>query len=231
MSETCFLFPHVQVLPTGLRVMPQPIVPIGTLPPERDMMIEAIASKAAMMLLQKLGAAILSELFPKNDIPSYFNEVYAELRKIVKDELTKLEVDKKHGEFQAAILWMNTHYAKYKGDTPSEKLLAELAAKSSDMSKSIGVMMHTRFAMTGFATFLLGATVHLSMAQELDNQGYYTDSATDTPLNLAQTYAAHIDKIYPELLNKRGEKVVNGYKEDCRRGGRPPETVCWYHHT
>ncbi|WP_371223863.1 hypothetical protein [Roseovarius sp. 2305UL8-3] len=230
MSETCFLFPDVQVLPSGLRVMPRPINVTGEVPEAPLMVAEAIASKAATMLLQKLGAAILAELFPDNAVPPYFDQVYAELRKIVKDELTKVEIEKKHGEFKAAILWMNTHYAKYKGDKPSPQLLSELAGWSSDMYKSVGIMREPRFAKTGFSTFLLGATTHLCMLQELANEGYGQDSLGDAPLNVAQTYAAHIDTIYPKLKKARGKKVVKGEKEKCETGGRPIQTVCWYYY-
>ena len=71
MAETCFVFPDVRILDSGLRSMPQPVTEehFGEATPLlQSATAAAIAGKIAQALLVKLGTAILNEVFSDSKV-------------------------------------------------------------------------------------------------------------------------------------------------------------------
>jgi hypothetical protein len=130
---------------------------------------------------------------------------------------------------EGVLAFVNTSYTRKKTDPPDPKLLDRLARQSDDLFKSIFTLRNANYAEAGFGSFLVGASMHLSILQELDKYEAGGDTALRSDQKLSEIYASHVESVFPELLSKRIAKIKNGETEDCRRMGRPPETICSYY--
>jgi hypothetical protein len=193
-----------------------------------------IAQSLAAAVIGKLpipgpfGALIMSSIFPSGGLPSYFNQVYQQIRQIVREEITQDDIDLINGKVNGIQNWIATTYTSLKLDparTPSE-LLAALTPFVDDLFENvIGVLTQEHYAQPGFSVFLIAAGVHLSLLQEQAlNDPDHQDEPSDSPfarsaaLNAAN-YADFIDKHWPDLLAGRGNQVSLQENEEKLAGG------------
>lgn len=171
------------------------------------------ASKLASGLGSKIGAELgglivnqlVIAIFGPDGPPSYFTEVYAEISKIIKDELTKNDTELNDNELKTHIQWMAINYKNSKdaGRPDWEKLKEH----EDHMEGVVALLMRDRFKELGFGAFLSAAGVHLSMLLELaklaraktiDDEGYEKDI-----LDYAGKYRAHVAEVWSALVAKR----------------------------
>lgn len=181
-----------------------------------------IAESLAAALIGKLpipgpiGALILNSIFPSGGLPSYFSEVYAQIRQIVQQEVTQDDIDLINGKVNGIQNWVATSYTPMKNDpakTPTERLAALTPFVDDLFENVIGILTQERYAKPGFSVFLIAAGVHLSLLQEQAiNDPDHQDDPSKSPyaqtvaLN-ATNYADFIDRLWPGLLAGRGAQV------------------------
>ncbi len=130
---------------------------------------KALATGLLKALLGKIAALIFNEIFPLS-IPSYFDEVYKEIEKIVNQELTQNTIDQVNGRMNGLIDWVKFTYtnAKTSQELSKQKLTDMLTPQESLIVVDlIGVLKNKAFAKAGICTFMIVAGMHLAILQEL----------------------------------------------------------------
>ena len=159
----------------------------------------------------KVGALIFDKVFPPG-VPSYFSQVYDEIRKIVRQEITQNSIDEVDGEINGLKNWVENTYTPRRESQPGipkRDLFDLLSPKEGDLTISaIGVLQQQRFAEPGLGVFMIAAGMHLAILQELA----YVDPTTDDPQKssyvesiklYAQHYADYAIKTYNSVEKKR----------------------------
>lgn len=184
----------------------------------RDL-FQNLASGVASGIGSKIGALIFDAIFPPG-VPSYFDEVYAEISKIIKAELTQNTIDTINGELNGTVRWIRNTYQNLKlADSPPPR--AELFAKlepyvATINTQVLGPLMEKRYEEAGFSAFMVAAPVHLALLQEqalIDpNQADVNKSAyTKAIRSYAKIYADHAKRVLSQLVKARREQVKTIY--------------------
>jgi hypothetical protein len=124
-----------------------------------------IASWAGGMV----GAAVFNAVMPGNGVPSYFDDVYQEVTKIVKQEIQKNTIDYMNGKVNGINSWVLNQYTPLKKDPKTTKieLTAALGSQVKVMYNDVlGPLMTDAYAKAGFTVFMLSASMHLALIQE-----------------------------------------------------------------
>ncbi|WP_250476042.1 hypothetical protein [Caballeronia sp. GAFFF1] len=215
-----------------------------------DIDVNAIAVKLSEALLgatdipglSAVGTAIIGHLFPSQEKPpSYFTEVYQQIRNIVHEELVANDISNVNNFINGVVSWVRADYSVLK-DEPDHK--AE-AAKNLDnynndfFTKVLSVLY--AYPEASFSVFLVGAGVHMALLQELA----LTDAQPASPLESAYVrilrgradeYVRHVREVWPRIVQKRRDAfsfnvertlVTVGWNPD---GPLPPDTyyyVSW----
>ena len=117
----------------------------------------------------KVGVLIFSEIFPSGTT-DYFDAVYAEIEKIVHQELTENTIAAVNGQINAMTFWVATIYtnAKESGTLSKEELTELIQPRAPQIAiELVGTLMDKRFAKPGVCVFMIAAGIHLSILQEL----------------------------------------------------------------
>ena len=159
----------------------------------------------------------------------YFN--YARIAEVVATELTRAQVDEVDGELIGHFSWMTSDYATEKeAGTPPEKLLDLLRTESRKMHALTGRLRQGRFAQTGLPVFLLAATGHLTLIQEMQLLRAAHPALAAEPTNaedLREVYHDHAVATWAAIAKKRGEKCRIG-SDDYIASERPLVVVRGY---
>ncbi len=229
-AETCYFFPGVTIVPGGIRIMPPgrddetdpEAQPLGAVP--------AILIDAAKALAQMLGSAILDELFPEK-MPPYFVQVFEQIRKIVKDELTRQTIDELSGQFEGVVRFVKNEYEPEKKKSGvSKELLGRLQHQSDEMYKMVATLMPDRYAMSGLAVFQYGATAHLSMLQEIAIQRNKLGIVGEAPsAGTFADYAKQSEETWPKVSKARNKgEILKWHHCSPSGGGDVACTEYWY---
>jgi hypothetical protein len=239
-AEMYYLFDDLQMDGGRLEAvtpMFSPALRIAAGPSEDAVLVGAdpitnIAIAISTKLLERLGAAIIDEVFPPQP-PSYFEKVYETLTKILGKELTRQTINEITGGIDGTVAWIRHDYAdmKSQGEPPAE-LIRLLRHQSRDMHKLIRTLMLRDYRMPALSVFLLAAGIHLVLIQEIRLVSASTaDSIKFGALaaegdSLAGEYAKHSSATFADLLKVRNKVVKVKLGEQCYQQWKPPDTVC-----
>jgi len=228
MAEIYYLFDDVQVVAGDLRFIEPAPVPYTTEVAARQTLMSAVAAKpiTATSIAKKLGSGlvdgiagtigglIFEAIFPPG-VPDYFDEVYKEIRNIVKQEVTSASIDNINGRVNGIVAWQKNTYKprKASGDVPRKDLLDMITPQVDGLYKeAVYTLMEERYAKPGLPAFMVAAGVHLALMQEqalvdpLRPEPAKSSFATSVKLN-AQTYCDHIVSTFNAIVADR-EKAV-----------------------
>ena len=175
--------------------------------------VTSLATDLAKALLKWAGMEILSKIFPEK-APGYFQEVYAELRKIVHQEITSNTIDTITGAINGIATWSKYEYIEMKkqGEKP-DLLIRLLRDQSMKYHKHIQTLMVDRFAMPGIQVFLVAGSLHFFLYQEIALVGSeratlkQASQSSDAPEGLVELYAAHAESTFAKILEIRLKHV------------------------
>lgn len=196
-----------------------------------------VGGQLASGLVSAVGGAImnglLEQIFPPG-VPSYFDEVYKQMARIVGQEIDAASV----ASIDSAINGVRQHLAnEYRpardaADLNREadrQLLFELLQKYDSAFLAgpggmIAALQTERHRLAGFGAFMLGAGVQLALFQEMANvvpqrprqgEGWlapletsYGKPRTGTVATTAQAMAAHLDATWPLVEQARAKLVT-----------------------
>lgn len=239
MATLYFVLTDVHATPDGKLTLQQPTLPGASGPPLRlrasgwtAKSVAAGAAKAfASGMVGAIGGAImgalLDQIFPPG-VPSYFDEVYAEISRIVKRELDQQTIREINGALNTLAERLSTEYrpARQRLDISNADNRAHLfdllqkydTAFLSGPGGMLGTLQDKNYQVIGFGVFLLGASLQLSLFQEManvasqrDDQGrWYPPLETSygrpmvgTVAQTAKRYADFADRVWPEVLAAR----------------------------
>jgi hypothetical protein len=143
-AELFYLFDDVQVVAGDLLfIEPAPVPHTPAVAPPRlalkgSFNAASIAKGLAGGLVSgiggKIGGLIFEAIFPPG-VPSYFDEVYREIEKIVKSEITGNTIDQINGRINGVVAWMKNTYKprKESGSTRDElsNMIAEMGGSGA----------------------------------------------------------------------------------------------------
>lgn len=195
--------------------------------------VRDIAKSLATGLLSgiagKIGVLIFNEIFPPG-IPSYFDEVYKQIERIVNKELTQNTIDEINGQINGLKDWVAITYSNAKESGMGKEKLTELLQPREPQIaiELVGVLMEERYAEPGITVFMIGAGMHLSILQELalidsdapsPTESHYAKSVQD----YAKKYAGHAKPTTENVLQTRANKIQAKVKTIY-----PPGTTTFY---
>lgn len=175
---------------------------------------KSLATGLVSGIAGKIGVLIFNEIFPPG-IPSYFEEVYKEIERIVNKELTQSTIDEINGQINGLKDWVAITYTNAKESGMSkEKLTALLQPREPQIAiQLVGVLMEDRYAEPGITVFMIGAGMHLSILQELalidpdassPTESHYAKSVQDYA---GTKYAPHAKLTTENILKTRENKI------------------------
>jgi hypothetical protein len=221
MAELYFLFDDVQVN-DGSVVFTAPIAPPQAAHRLGDVkesiaaaMGKSLATGLASAIGGRIGALIFDTVFQQQGVPSYFDEVYAEIRNIVKEELSAQLVEQVGGRVNGTAAWLRNMYKPRKEAGASRKELFDMVSKYVDSMywDAVYTLMEKNHAKPGFEVFLLAAGLHMGLMQEQalvdpkEPDPHKSSFAKSVSLS-AQEYHDHAIRTFAEILRLRGEAVV-----------------------
>ncbi len=198
--------------------------------------VKFIASNFASGMVSAVGGAIvnaiLDEIFPPG-VPSYFDEVYAEISKIVGQRIQQSKIDSINGAINNVVQKVNNEYlpAREQSNLKKEKdrkRLFNLLQKYDQTFLSgpggmLGTLQQKDNAHAGFSVFMIGASLQLSLLQEMANvdpyngnekEGWkpankssYGKPKTGTLAKTAKDFADFADKTLKEIVAKRRKQI------------------------
>lgn len=115
----------------------------------------------------QIGALIFNAIFPPG-VPSYFDAVYQEIRKIVRQEVTANTINIIDGQLNGIKDYVrNTYTPKRQSKTSRRELFKALAPYEHDCYVNVlGPLRGAAFAKPGFPVFMVGAGTLLAINQE-----------------------------------------------------------------
>lgn len=146
----------------------------------------------------KIGALIFDAIFPPG-VPDYFDEVYAKIRTIVREELRQHDVDLIRTQLDAVLNWQRRVYAPKnprQATDPEERkrLFEEVEAHIHDLEKPMAVLTNPTWSHLGLSALTLGGGVYLALCQE----ACLMDPGVDDPAK--SSYAETIRLSAPDFV-------------------------------
>lgn len=146
------------------------------------------------------------------------DEVYKEIGRIVKSELTQSTIDQINGRINGVVAWTkNTYMPRKESGAPRDELL-NMVSRQVDLlyTEAVYTLMESRYAKSGISVFMVAAGTHLGLMQEQalvdPRQSDPTKSSYATSVKLnAQTYADHLVKTFDALIVDRKDLVIIQY--------------------
>jgi hypothetical protein len=185
------------------------------------MTIEGIGLDLAKALLKgfggKLGVLAWTGLVG-TQLPSYFGAVYQEIRRIVRDELTRHDMDLIAARLNAVLEWQRLVYAPKnpraaRTEPERRRLFEEVESQMEKVREATSILRHDRWRKAGMGTFLGAGSLYFALCQE----ACLVDPAAPRPEDssyaktiqlTAAEYAADLERTYKELLQARIDAVT-----------------------
>jgi hypothetical protein len=200
---------------------------------------KSLATKAAGKLVGSLASAIggaigsfiFDSLFPPG-VPDYFDEVYQEISKLIGQGLQQNNITTINGAINSIKDHIVTEYepARKRANLENKtdrKQLFDLLQKYdttfiSGPSGMLGTLQSEQYSLAGFGVFLLGASLQLSLFQEMANVAVQTDNhgkwlkpnqtsyglpGTGTVASTARNFASYAERTWPRVLEARVKGV------------------------
>lgn len=191
----------------------------------------AAASKAGGALYDIVKGMIFGD---EGGVPDYFDEVYAELTRIVDKKIDDNTIRTINGAINNIIQRIRHEYVPIKekadlNDKEDRDRLCGLLNRYDDVflggaSGMLNTLRDPQLAHAGFSVFMLGVAVQVFILQEkalVDNSNYdkqkkqwrsplestYGRPETGTIAGLLREFADHADRTWREIIAKRREKI------------------------
>lgn len=188
-----------------------------------------LAKALAAQVGRWVGGKILENIFPEKSLQSYFDEMYDRIKALVRQELARNEIEKIDARINGTISFIRNEYRHHKADfeKPHSKTTRELL--NNKINPYIN-LFHTEVCQTlnqpslrnpGFSVFLIGASVHLALYQELAT----IDPANHNPKESA--YAKSVSSIAGDYVKMASEIWKNLSDERLKRIERRHEIYTW----
>jgi hypothetical protein len=186
--------------------------------------VETVAVALGQGLLNQIGARLVVQVFPPS-MPSYFDQVYKQITKIVRQALLENTIDIINGEIDGTQMWVKTIYEVHKnnGTWSKGKLINELQKTIDGLwHKVIGVLKQPSYAGAGYPVFMVAGGLQLALAQEqsLVDPKAPAPSASGYTLSLYAMAAAHYDYAFQAFIGILRDRV-NSVKVEKMRVDRP----------
>jgi hypothetical protein len=203
--------------------------------------IKKLLSSAAGAAGGKIGAMIfnlvMKEIFGSDDITKFVDAV----QRVIRDEIDSSEIDKINGHVQGTIQYLANDYQVRKAasdlsNTDERKELVTSLERYSRLfyTEVMGVLEQQRFARKGLKSYMLGASIHLIITQEMALVDWKTmkpnQSSFATTLQInAKHYREHVEGIFKPMLEQRLANISWGYTPDkiCDRIGCHDSRKAW----
>ncbi|WP_434729053.1 hypothetical protein [Pseudomonas soli] len=202
-----------------------------------------LATSLASAVGGAIGKALFEQAFPPG-VPSYFDQVYVELKRIVGGELQQSLIDSIDGSIKSIQQHLETEYLPAKESLDltlleDRKQLFALLQKYETTYLSgpggmLGTLMNERYAKLGFGVFLIAAGVQLALFQEMafvDPNGLGRDGTLRSPLQssygqpktgtvarAAKMYAEFAAELWPRIIKDREAKISHDVRNMCAPG-------------
>lgn len=193
---------------------------------------KGIASGMLSAVGGAIANAIIEAIFPP-EIPEYFDEVYAQITKIVKQEIQQSKIDSISGAITNLIQKINYEYVpalkqRNLNNKEDREHLFNLLQKYDQTFLSgaqgmLGTLQQKDKANAGFTVFMLGATLQLSIYQEMANvdpmnknskgewlpanKSSYGKANTGTLAKTAESFIKHAKNTYDAIMKASDNAV------------------------
>ena len=156
-----------------------------------------------------IGGKMLSSIF-KSTVPSYFTEVYKVIADITKEELSTNTIAQIDGEINGLVQWIENQYnpRKSAGAVKTE-LYNMLLPQVNDVAvHMVAVLQEKEFASSALSVFIIGASIHLALLQELatvDPDVSHADKSSyvATIQKYANEYREYVERVYCNIATAR----------------------------
>lgn len=192
-----------------------------------------IGEKLLGKLADEIGAKIIASAFGEG-VPSYFEEVYQEITKIVHQEITQNTIDTIDGKINGVQQWIKSVYIPRKSQPgiTKQELFDMLSPYIDDIFYSVGILQQPSFSKPGLAVFMLVGGVHLALLQEQalvdPHAATPSQSSYATSVKIqAQLYSKYAIDTYNTIINDRTDSNVI-YVRQVRQGHYAPGTGGYY---
>lgn len=248
MAENYYLISNVMVDDKGNLYKREFASPPSLTPRKLKLDASSLATTAASKLVSGLagaiggaiGSYIFESLFPPG-VPQYFDQVYAEITKIVDQRLQENSITKINGAINTVKERIVTEYtpAKKQADIQNRKDRKQLFALLQKYDTTflsgpdgmLGTLQDKQYSLAGFGVFLLGASLQLALFQEManvvdqtDREGHWLKPSqtsyglpgSGTVAATATNFANYAEKTWPEVTKKRIEGI-NWYTYEANK--------------
>ncbi len=116
-----------------------------------------------------LGGMIIDMIFPPKPMQSYFDELYDRIAKLVKEEIAGNEIEKINGTLDGTQAFIrNVYLPRKQAGAKKAELSSMLRPYVDGLYQGVTyTLLQERFRKPGFSAFLVGASTHLALMQEL----------------------------------------------------------------
>jgi hypothetical protein len=140
--------------------------------PAAEITVEEIASLLgkglAGTVVGKVGALLINAIFPA-EVPSYFDQVYAEISQIVKQAIQQDTIDSINGQIDGTQAWVKDYYLSFKDShefTPAQ-LVDMLQGYIDPLQRNVlYTLQQPDYSRCGFSVFLVAAGLQMALVQE-----------------------------------------------------------------
>lgn len=249
MAELLYIFENVRIDQGNLVYLVKEVdqggvesmAPSALLGDKMGDLIKSLLSKAAGAAGGKIGALIFNlvvkEIFGTDDNAKFVEAV----QKVIRDEIDSAEIDKINGRVQGTIQYLTNDYQvrKAKSDLKNveerKELLTSLEKYSQQFyTEVMGVLEQTRYAEKGLRAYMLGASIHLIITQEMALVDWKTmdpnESSYAATLRInAKHYRERVEGTFKPMYDRRMAKISWGYTPDkiCDRIGCRDSRKAW----
>lgn len=171
----------------------------------------------------QVGTFLLEAVFPPSP-PSYFDEVYRQLARVVGTELTQHDIDLISARLNGVLGWQRRVYNPKNPRAITdiherERLFNQIEGEIRQLEDATAILRAERWMRPGFTVFALAGGIYLALCQEACMMDYQqkdpTKSSYFKTIQLTATeYADALERTLAEILKRRsdGLKLVAGYQ-------------------
>lgn len=180
----------------------------------------SIASKAGGLI----GDEVMKLVWPEDGLPDYFDRVFDQMRKITREELQAEKLNEVQSVIDGTLRWLRDDYLSHKKDgilveSARNRMLNKLDRRADEVYAQVATLRGERHQVNGFPAFLVGASLHLALKQELFLQ---TGRAVDDALAIrrrAGTVREHAETVWNRIKTQREAWISRQEDTHTRHAG------------
>ena len=185
-------------------------------------MLKSAGLKGGTFIAEKFGAMIIGIVMEQLGMKNDEQKMMEQIGKIMREEIEGNEIEKMEAAIAGTMHYLNNEYKNRRRQmnlndiTQRKDLSNSLTPYSTKFyTEVISLLMREKYAVKGLKTFMLGASVHLLITQELALVDPYAMNPNDSGYLLtlrdnANTYKNHVETSYNKAMRDRDNmEVVN----------------------